>query len=214
MFKKLEWEGVELQLLPSRLLYIPAYQLMVLSDWHLGKLGHFRKEGLFVPPMALKEELGRLGHYIQLFFVKKVVFLGDLFHSSWNYEWDEFLAYIDQFPAVEFILTKGNHDILSPTFFDRGHLDVVDLLYVGDNLLLSHQAVLNIPPDVLNIVGHVHPGVEIVLRGRQRYRLSCFYFQDNILTLPAFGKWTGLHLIKKTLYNRVFAVIGNEVMEV
>lgn len=214
MTKRLKWQGIELHLLAEKVLYIPQYNMLLLSDWHLGKLGHFRKEGMFVPPMRTQDELDRLGNILQTTLqIQKVVFLGDLFHATWNYEWEEFVSYLKRFPLIEFILTKGNHDLLSDVVFNRSSLRVVDYLQLDESLLLSHAPLANISDQVLNIVGHIHPGVEIQSRGRERFRLPCFYLQNNILTLPAFGRWTGLYIIKKNVDNRLFAIIGNDVVE-
>ncbi len=212
MAKTLEWRGIELKLLSSRVLYIPLYHILVVSDWHLGKLGHFRKEGLFVPAMQLQEEFDRFGRIVEQYSVQKVVFLGDLFHSTHNSEWDALMRYLQQFSTIEFILTKGNHDILSGLPLDQSPLMVVDYLELVEGIVLSHEP---IPTGhaVLNIVGHIHPGAEIHGRGRQRFRLPCFHLHENVLTLPAFGRWTGLHIIKKRADNRLFPIMANEVIE-
>lgn len=213
MERSLYWRELELQMLAEKVLYIPSYQILVLSDWHLGKLGHFRQEGIFVPRMRLQRELDRLGILLQERSVHKVVFLGDLFHSVWNREWDEFIEYIQEFPTVEFILTKGNHDILTDALLSESPLLVVDYLTIEKDLVLSHEPI-PVSLGALNIVGHVHPGTEIYAKGRQRFKLPCFHLQDNILTLPAFGRWTGVCIIKKTVSNRLFPILGNEVLEI
>lgn len=214
MTKQIEWEGISLLLLAQKALYIPEYHTLVLSDWHLGKLGHFRQEGLFVPPMQLEEEFGRLSSLLQLVSAQRVVFLGDLFHSTWNSEWDEFVVYLQQFKDVSFILTKGNHDILPEAVLTLSPLQVVDYLQLGDRLILSHEVIPDIPRHTINIVGHLHPGIQIQGRGRQLFRLPCFVLQDNVFILPAFGRWTGLHILKNTAYNQLFAIVGNGVIEV
>lgn len=214
MTKLLEWQGLELHLLAHKVLYIPKYAMIVLSDWHLGKLGHFRQEGLFVPPMRSKDELDRLGFLFNTLEVERVVFLGDLFHSNWNYEWNEFVTYIQQFPNIEFILTKGNHDLLPDILLAQSPLKIKDYLWLNGGVILSHEPLADISDSVLNIVGHIHPGVEIQSKGRQRFRLACFYLEHNVLTLPAFGRWTGLYLIKKNMDNRLFAIVGHDVVEV
>lgn len=213
MAMRLAWCGTELDMLAEKVLHIPAFDMLVLSDWHLGKLGHFRKEGMFVPAMQTEAELDRLGALIERFALKKVVFLGDLFHSSWNYEWDEFVAYLQRFPQVEFILTKGNHDLLPSDILHQSSLAVVDSLRL-DELVLSHQPLPELPASTLNIVGHIHPGLVLHGKGRQSFRLPCFHLQSNILTLPAFGRWTGLHMLKKAADSRLFAIVGDAVLEV
>ncbi|WP_164126453.1 ligase-associated DNA damage response endonuclease PdeM [Sphingobacterium luzhongxinii] len=212
MTKQIEWEGISLVLLAEKVLYIPAYHTVVLSDWHLGKLGHFRQEGFFVPPMQLQEEFDRLTRILQRLQVQQVVFLGDLFHSTWNREWDEFLMYLQQFKEMAFILTKGNHDILSEAVLHQAPLQVVDYLALGDRIILSHEPWPDLPAHILNIVGHLHPGIQIQGRGRQVFRLPCFVLQDNVFILPAFGRWTGLQIQKDRGASRLFAIVGNGVI--
>lgn len=213
MKQRIVWQGIMLELLAQRVLYIPQYQILVISDWHLGKLGHFRQEGLFVPRMRVQDELDRLGKLLQKETVQKVVFLGDLFHSAWNREWDEFEAYLREFPHIDFILTKGNHDVLSDLVLKQSFLHVLDYLQLDDIFILSHEPIAGLSSTILNIVGHTHPGVGINAKGRQQFRLPCFYLSANVLTLPAFGKWTGLYMIKKTADNRLFPIVGNDVIE-
>lgn len=213
MERLLYWRGLELQMLADKVLYISAYGMLVLSDWHLGKLGHFRQEGIFVPPMQLQGELARLSGLLERLPVRQVVFLGDLFHSAWNREWDDLMEYLQGVKGVDFILTIGNHDVLPEAFLRDSPLIVVDSLSLEEGVVLSHEPV-HVSPEILNIVGHVHPGTEIYAKGRQRFRLPCFHLQGNVLTLPAFGQWTGLHICRKTVHNRLFAIMGDEIVEV
>ncbi len=213
MKQRIVWQGIMLDLLAQRVLYIPQYQMLVISDWHLGKLGHFRQEGIFVPPMQIQDELERLGQIIETESIQKVVFLGDLFHSSWNPEWDDFVVYLRQFSEIDFILTKGNHDLLSDTILKQSPLRVLDYLQLDDAIVLSHEPIPGMRSTILNIVGHIHPGVRINARGRQQFRLPCFYLNSNVLTLPAFGRWTGLYMVQKTADNRLFPIVGDDVIE-
>lgn len=210
MAKKLVLNGVELFMLPQKVLYVPSYQLIVLSDWHIGKLGHFRKAGLFVPPMRLEEEFARLEVLLHDLPVQQVIFLGDLFHSEWNYEWDEFQQFLQRFPAVKFILTRGNHDILPEALLEASVIHVKDYVLLDEGLVFSHEPIPHLEHYIFNIVGHIHPGCEVALRGRQYYKLPCFYLEEKILTLPAFGRWTGLYILPKRQHNRIFAVVGTE----
>lgn len=212
--KVLIWEGVELLLMSQRTVYIPKYGALLLADWHLGKLGHFRQQGLFVPEMQLQEEFDRLGALFEEFNIKKVCFLGDLFHAAWNYEWDKLIAYLEGFPHIEFILTKGNHDIIPESTIGNTPLKICEYFYLDTHLVLSHQPLVNLSFPILNIVGHIHPGIEIYTAGRQRYRLPCFVLEGNILTLPAFGRWTGLYILSKTESRKYLAILGNEVVEI
>ncbi|MHC8949900.1 ligase-associated DNA damage response endonuclease PdeM [Sphingobacterium hungaricum] len=213
MAKKLDFNGVEVFLLPQKAVFVPLYNTLVISDWHLGKLGHFRQEGLFVPPMQLVHEFARVEELLLELPVKKVIFLGDLFHSNWNTEWDEFVLFLKKYPQIEFILTKGNHDIL-PKAMLHSALQIKDEYLLAEGLVFSHQPITGLPDFMFNIVGHIHPGCVITTKGRQHFRLPCFHLEDKVLTVPAFGKWTGLHILHKDEDSRIFAVVGDGVVEV
>lgn len=43
--------------------------------------------------------------------------------------------------------------------------------------------------------GHIHPGVQLKGKGRQKLRLPCFYQGMKQLILPAFGEFTGLYVL-------------------
>ncbi|MVZ66934.1 ligase-associated DNA damage response endonuclease PdeM [Sphingobacterium sp. DK4209] len=213
MAKKVVLCGLDCFLLPQKALYIPKHQLLVISDWHLGKLMHFRKEGIFVPAPAVSEELSRLDLLLAELAVEQVLFLGDLFHSKLNSEWEEFCQYTHSKPHIQFTLTNGNHDILSDAHWGRSALRIVDHVLLEEGLLFSHEPLAGLDNHIINVVGHIHPGCQVFLSGRQTFRLPCFHFENRVLTLPAFGKYTGLHILRKTPQNRVYAIVDQSVME-
>ncbi len=216
MAKRIELNGLELYLLPQKALYIPHYTMLIISDWHLGKLSHFRKEGLFVPAPDIEEELSRLNLLIQNLEIKEIVFLGDLFHSDWNSDWEKLKSYINTISnqAIKFTLTKGNHDILPHIHFANMNMRIKEEIILAEGLVLSHEPISGLPDYLYNIVGHVHPGCLIEAGARQSFRLPCFYLQNKVLTLPAFGKFTGLHIVKKNQDSSIFAIVNDSVISI
>src|SRR5690554_1308699 len=93
-----------IQLLSERAIYLPNHQMLVLADLHLGKLVHFRRKGLFVPKSEVNEDLILLESLIKEHQPKEVVFLGDLFHSETNSDYQDFAKSISRFPEVQFTL--------------------------------------------------------------------------------------------------------------
>ena len=59
--------------------------------------------------------------------------------------------------------------------------------------------------------GHVHPGVKL-----GGMRLPCFWFGERVAILPAFGKFTGLHVMRPGSQpgERVYAVGPGAVIPV
>jgi metallophosphoesterase superfamily enzyme len=129
-----------------------------------------------------------------------------------NKEWDDLKSFLLRYPSIHFVLTKGNHDILAPAVMEETTIEVVDELAVGEHLLFTHEPLHEARADKLTISGHIHPGVIIKSKGRQSFRLPCFYHHRQTLILPAFGQLTGLHLLKKATGATVYAVFSDEVI--
>jgi DNA ligase-associated metallophosphoesterase len=211
--KKLVLNGLDVFLLPQKAIFIPAHSLLILSDWHVGKLGHFRKEGLFVPPMQLEEDFGRLAVLLEELPVNWVAFLGDLFHSSWNREGVALQQFLSRYPKIRFSLTRGNHDIIQDELWEASAIDCKEYILLPEGFVLSHKPLMGLKPPIYNLVGHIHPGCEVATTARQYFRFPCFYLEGRVLTLPAFGRWTGLYMIRKRADNSIFAVVGHEIIE-
>src|SRR5690606_10246841 len=120
-------------------IFIVKAGILVLADMHLGKLVHFRKNGIFVPTPAVNQDLKTLIYLIEKFEPVEVVFLGDLFHSEKNSEYYHFVDTINLFPSIQFTLTKGNHDIIPEEFFDDRTISIVKEKVLESNIVLMHQ---------------------------------------------------------------------------
>src|SRR3984885_15395308 len=70
-----------LLLLPQKAIYWQQEKALIAADVHLGKVGHFRKSGIAVPRDMEQSDLAVLSDLVDEFKPKKVLFLGDLFHS-------------------------------------------------------------------------------------------------------------------------------------
>lgn len=192
--------------------------MLIASDLHIGKTGHFRKHGIAVPQSVFKEDMQRLFTAIQHFRPQKFVIVGDLFHSDANKELDLFTRWRNDFLPVEFLLVKGNHDILPDSWYAAHHIRVVDCLGIGGLLLLhdkdcKHESLDD--PGLRGIIsGHVHPAVALRSGPRQEVRLPCFYFNGTHCILPAFSHFTGTYLVKPQKKDAVFALTRSEIMRI
>lgn len=214
MIKDLLINDVVFYLLPDRAIFIPAYKTLIISDWHIGKLTHFRNQGLLIPPIPSHDEFKELANLIHHYIPRKVVFLGDLFHAEWNEDWEQLNDFLTDYPHIEFVLTQGNHDILAKEIMDSSVVKMQNSYYLNEEIVLSHDVDKRLPDHYFQVVGHLHPGYVIRSRGRQVYRLPCFHLTENRLTMPAFGKWTGLQIVEKNNNDRVFVILGDQVAEV
>ena len=77
----------------NRTIFWEQEKALILSDLHIGKSGHFRKNGIGIPQNMLSEDMHRLFAEIQFFQPKKLIIVGDLFHSHSNKEHDLFLKW-------------------------------------------------------------------------------------------------------------------------
>ena len=210
--KTIHIRGNELQLLPEKGIFWAEESALVLSDVHIGKSAHFRKNGIAIPTMANKNNHWRIVDVLEKTKPQKLVFLGDLSHSSENEEWEEFVDFMQQFPEVKQILVKGNHDILSDKKYIDAGIEVIDS-FRKNGLRWEHEHVDD-ESDEFQISGHIHPGVRLKGGAKQSLVLPCFYFTKNKALMPAFGEFTGLALIKPKKEDRIWVVAENKLTEI
>jgi len=196
----------------SKAVYWVEQQTLLLADLHLGKDAHFRKAGIAVPQVITYKDIGRLQQLISHFHPKKVIFLGDLFHSDYNRSLIAFQKIIKENDTVGFVLIKGNHDIIG-----QRDLDNLGLHKIYDKLILPPFSFTHHPAresEYYNFCGHVHPGIIIRGKGRQGIRLPVFYFGKDQAILPAFASFSGKFIVKTSEGDSVFAVAEKVVFEV
>ena len=208
--------GQDLLLLPEKAVYWKQEKALVVADVHLGKVGHFRKAGIAVPRDMEQSELSILSDLIDEHHPDKIIFLGDFFHSDINSDWDWFILWRSQFPKLEIILVRGNHDIIDDSYYTRLNIRLHDRLIIGPFLMLHHP----LSEEDLEqtegyaFCGHIHPGVRLVGKGRQQITLPCFAFGERQAILPSFGTFTGRVAIHSDKTDRIFAIVKEKVLAI
>ena len=187
-------------------LYWPQKKALLLADTHLGKVTHFRKHGFAVPRAPIFDFYQKMEGLKRKYDFNHLYFLGDLFHSSLNREWSNFQEW-SQSQAYAMTLVSGNHDILPSSAYEKTPLEVVKTLQVGSFVLTHHPE----EEHHFNICGHVHPGILLKGKGRQRLKVSCFFHRPHQLILPAFGAFTGLHFLELGPQDKVYILGDQEV---
>lgn len=183
-------QGANLILSNQAALFWEEEQALILSDLHLGKAAHFRKNGIALPGQISLQDLQRLDGLIHHYQARQVIITGDLIHAGANKEVALFAALSQKHAQRKFILIKGNHDRMPESFLKQmGIHEVYDFLTIG-NISFSHQAV-DLPEGLL-ISGHIHPGISLQLPARKQLRLPCYVLTERQLILPAFSRFTGL----------------------
>ncbi|MDB5227200.1 MAG: ICC-like phosphoesterase [Bacteroidota bacterium] len=209
---KLLLQDQALELLAEKSLYHPDTRTLVIADLHLGKTTHFRKSGIALPAQSTEKDYLRIEALIEKLQPEEIIFLGDLFHSSHNSEWEIFLERIKPFSHIHFTLILGNHDILPEKHYIKSGFTIVkNKLEIG-NIIYSHKPLLKIPADKLNIAGHIHPGYILSGKAHHNIRLPCFYYHRNCLIMPAFGSLTGLYLMEEIQTAKVFLIVKDKVI--
>ncbi|MCR9133333.1 MAG: ligase-associated DNA damage response endonuclease PdeM [bacterium] len=202
-------------LLAQKALFWKNEQMLMISDVHLGKAGHFRKHGIALPKSSNDENLSRIDLLIEEYQPNSLLFLGDLFHSEKNDEWDAFKLWRKSHRDIEFILVLGNHEIYPQSHYELLGIKCYDLyLKSGIKLLHDNSDLSTIGDNLFCISGHIHPAIQMKGKGRQRLRLPCFHIHSQSLLMPAFGNLTGSFTIKPSSDDQVFAIIDDQIIEI
>ncbi|MGB5377301.1 ligase-associated DNA damage response endonuclease PdeM [Muriicola sp.] len=195
---------------PSGVVFWEEKEVLLISDVHLGKVTHFRKYGAAVPQKVILKNFEVLQETLSLFTPKTLCFLGDLFHSNLNQEWQLFENWVLQTDA-KILLVAGNHDIISPLKYEALGITLVPELIWGPFLFTHYPEERE---GLFNLSGHIHPAVRLRGSGRQSLRLPCFFKNKYQLILPAFGAFTGTHVLKKKEADEVYAIADAMVIKI
>lgn len=206
----------DLILLPQKAIYWKQEKALIAADVHLGKVGHFRKAGIAVPRNMEQTDLAELSDLIFEYKPEKLIFLGDLFHSDMNADWEWFRLWRQQFKKLEIILIRGNHDIIHDKYYEELNITLHDELQMGPFLML-HKPLADIKlenTEAYVFCGHIHPGVLLAGRGRQSLTIPCFSFGLKQLILPSFGRFTGRVALRHQKGDRIFGVLKDKVIAI
>lgn len=206
---------VPFEFLPGKAALWPAKNTLIVADVHIGKAAHFRKAGIAIPSDVNRDNLWRLSALLLDYRPERLLILGDLVHSHYNREWDDFIEMRRYFANCDFTLIKGNHDVL-PLAAYRDEAIHVHSSLEEENLHFIHEPTESKTQEGLTIevCGHLHPAIKLRGTARQSLRLPCFWMTQQRLVLPAFGTFTGMMAIQPKRSDRVFAIAGEQVVEV
>ncbi len=206
--------GEELILDKERAIYFPKHQILAISDLHLGKSAHFRQAGVPVPASVAQRDLTRLDEILQKYKPTTLLINGDMFHHGLNADIDEFYQWRKNYQQTNFLLVKGNHDRLAQADYATMDIQIHEPSFCLDPFCFIHDAPKCTEEELYPISGHIHPGVTIVGRAKQRLKFPCFYFGKDYAVMPAFSVFTGLYNIRSKVGEQVFAVTKESVVEV
>lgn len=208
------FKGFSLELLAKKVLWIKELEILLIADLHFGKAAHFRKSGIPIPEPVHDADFKTLKTLHQEIQPRHTYFLGDLFHSVWNEQWEVLNSFLETFPQTQFHLVKGNHDILHPSVYRQSVLKIHQEPLVIESFALSHEPFEKALDGKLNICGHLHPGVLLRGKARQSVRIPCFYRTGSTLILPSFGNFTGLALVEPKDGDQIWGISGEKVIRI
>lgn len=202
----------KLWLSAERCVFWEDTRMLLVSDIHFGKSGHFRKEGIGIPQAVFRNDLRRLTHAITFFQPAGLLIVGDFFHSRYNKEVESFEKWRSDLHWLPIHLVQGNHDVLAADWYAKHNITVYKNSHQAGPFSFTHEweATANNTGYVFS--GHVHPGIRLQGAGKQSMRLPCFYFGQQHAILPAFGSFTGLHAIRPKKQDTVFAIVHDNVV--
>ncbi len=207
--------GEALELLPDHAVHWRVASTLFVADPHFGKAATFRAAGIFVPEETTAMTLARLDALLHVTNAHRLVFLGDFLHAREGRQADTMRA-IGEWRAghssVAMLLVRGNHDRRAGDPPDSLEIECVNGPRIEGPFALAHHPTKVAGAYVL--AGHVHPGARLYGVGRERARISCFWFGRDCAVLPAFGEFTGLADIEAEAGDRVWVTTGEEVIAV
>ena len=200
----------------ARCIYWEQERVLILSDLHFGKSGHFRKEGIGVPQNIFKEDLQRLFSQVQFFKPAMLLVTGDMFHSHSNREMDLFLKWRKDISWLPIRLVRGNHDILDDLFYRQAEIEICERVLTINEFTFTHDFSKDMEqeyPRQFIFSGHIHPGIRMKGAAKQSLLLPCFYFSEHFGVLPAFSNFSGLYTIRPKREDQVFALASDQVLK-
>lgn len=200
-------------MLPQKALWWRETRTLILADLHLGKITHFRKEGIALPTSAYKENFHKLDELIRIHSPARLLFLGDLFHHTYNVEWEYFTTWRNSYPTIEMLVVLGNHDILPQEMYDKCNICVHDL-FQEETFLFAHHPVKVSGEDAFRFCGHVHPVHSLTSRAKQSLRLPCFVLEPYQMILPSFGVFTGGYNMRIVPERKMYVIAESRIFEV
>ncbi|MES2887063.1 MAG: ligase-associated DNA damage response endonuclease PdeM [Pseudomonadota bacterium] len=219
MILTLERAGQRLCLLPEKAVFLPDSHTLLVADMHLGKAATFCRLGVPVPQATNVESLQTLATLVVRWQVQRVVFLGDFLHAADAHDPPTQAAFLQwrhqsSHAALSLVLVRGNHDQHAGDPPGSWGVTPVDEPWFCEGLTLLHHPSAAPEEAALCLAGHEHPCVHVHGRGRDQLRLPCFHERGNVLVLPSFGAFTGMHAVTARPGHALYAVAGDRVMVV
>jgi DNA ligase-associated metallophosphoesterase len=201
--------------LPQRAALWRETRWLVVADAHIGKAASFRARGVPVPQGTTLANLDRLSALIGATQPQRLVFLGDLLHAREAHAGDtmqQFAQWRARHANLAMSLVEGNHDRHAGAPPPALAIDLVQEPWTVQGIAFCHHPQRLAGASV--VAGHLHPCVRLYGAANDALRLPCFWQRDGLLTLPAFGEFTGGAPVEREAGDRVLAVADDRLIEI
>ncbi len=215
---KLDLAGETVHLLSERALLWPRERALVVADLHVGKADVFRARGIPIPAGSSGQTLARLTRVLSENAVTQLIVLGDFFHAKESLNETVLHALQTWRTAhahIEITIVEGNHDKHAGT---AKIAEMMNVRIVEEPFAMVPFAFAHHPPDAsvtehYTLYGHIHPCT--VLRSSvDRLRVPCFVFGAHAGVLPAFGAFTGGHVVVPAAHEAVYAIAESKILKI
>ncbi|MFG0328910.1 MAG: ligase-associated DNA damage response endonuclease PdeM [Phycisphaerales bacterium] len=218
MTAELNWHDERLSLLPERAIWWERRKTLIIADAHFGKPAAFRLAGSPAPETVTDADLERLSTLVRSREARRLIALGDLFHSPEGHEADatrtRLLSWREGHRGLAIELVLGNHDRRVDEIARLLDIRILDESAAEEPFHLRHDPIDD--PTSPTLAGHLHPVVRLTAptgAGVAGLRAPCFWVRPLILILPSFGSFTGGYRIQPRSGDRIFAVGPDAVVE-
>lgn len=113
---------------------------------------------------------------------------------------------------LEIVLVMGNHDQRAGPPPAEWNIQCVSEPWKIEPFLAWHHP----PKQALKgfaFAGHLHPAFRLQERSGFSATSVCFHFQKNLAILPAFGNFTGKHMVAPSPEDHIFLIDGQKVID-
>ena len=115
-------------------------------------------------------------------------------------------------PEYTDTIDKGNHEVLDDSTYESFGIEVESHI-TFDTFRLQHHPEEN-DFSLPIICGHIHPAYLLKGKARDQIKLKCFHASETQLTLPAFGVFTGSHLITPQPNDQIVLLTGDRLIAI
>ncbi len=204
---ELTFGGEQFILLADRAMLWPRRKMLIVSDTHFGKDALFQARGIPVPNDVTSNDLVRLSALLDLTESRELLILGDFFHGkeSNDAEMTKALhAWRGKHANVTMTIVRGNHDKHAGDPCDSLCIDCLNSLRF-DSIKFQHApteaksaVTSDFDADDDHIIcGHIHPATTLADFDGTVVKVPCFVVDPRQLILPAFGRFTGTHVMER-----------------